>query len=129
MERGRPPGPWKTLVLVGGLALATGPAQALTLYDNGPVIDPAADGRCDSGISFSCGGDGDWTFYDDFRLAGDATLTGFDYVDWFSGGGPADYVDTDVKPGGRYRYIVILERPGDSPPPPSSPVEIRLPER
>jgi fibronectin type 3 domain-containing protein len=41
----------------------------------------------------------------------------------------AEYADTDVKPGGRYRYVVVLERPDSSPAPPSSPVEIRFPER
>ena len=76
-------------------AAAPGPARGITLYDNGPVNDPSAVGRCDSGISFGCGGDGDWTFYDDFVVTGDATMTGFDYVDWFSSVGPANYVSTD----------------------------------
>ena len=39
------------------------------------------------------------------------------------------FVDTDVKPGARYRYVVVLERPDASLAPPSSPVEIRFPER
>lgn len=41
----------------------------------------------------------------------------------------AEYTDTDVKPGGHYRYVVVLEHPDSGPAPPSSPVEIRLPER
>ena len=41
----------------------------------------------------------------------------------------ASFVDADAKPGGRYRYTVVLER-ADKTPAPSSPlVEIRVPER
>lgn len=84
---------------VGLLALALLPpavaARSATLYDNGPVTDPAAFGYCDSGpAAFACGGTGDWTFYDDFALASDASVTGFDYTDWFDFGSPADYVET-----------------------------------
>ncbi len=87
--------PARVWVAVCVLMLGASQARAVTLYDNGPVNDPAADGRCDSGISFSCGGDGDWTFYDNFVLAADSAMTGFDYTDWFSSGGPANYVATD----------------------------------
>jgi fibronectin type 3 domain-containing protein len=37
------------------------------------------------------------------------------------------YVHTDVKPGGRYRYAVVLERANASQAPTSSPVEIEVP--
>lgn len=87
--------PRLTLALASALLLAATDAGAVTLYDNGPVTDPAAGGRCDSGPSaFACGGSGSWTFYDDFALASDATLTGFDYIDWFDFGSPADYLGT-----------------------------------
>jgi len=92
----RSPGDWlRALVPTGALLLAAGAAAGVTLYDNGPVTDPAAGGRCDSGpAAFACGGTGSWTFYDDFALASDATLTGFDYVDWFDFGSPTDYLAT-----------------------------------
>jgi hypothetical protein len=35
------------------------------------------------------------TLYDNFVLAADSAMTGFDYTDWFSSGGPANYVATD----------------------------------
>jgi fibronectin type 3 domain-containing protein len=41
----------------------------------------------------------------------------------------ASFVDTNAKPGGRYRYTVVLERADATLAPPSSPVEIRVPER
>jgi len=93
--RNRPLLCFRAFVVLGLLALPAGGAHGLMLYDNGPVNDPAADGRCDSGVSFACGGSGDWTFYDNFILAADAVVTGFDYVDWFSSGGPGSYVETD----------------------------------
>lgn len=37
------------------------------------------------------------------------------------------FVDRDVEPGGRYRYVVVLERGDATRAPPSSPVEIRIP--
>lgn len=77
------------------LLLCARGAPAVTLYDNGPVTDPAAGGLCDSGpAAFACGGTGSWTFYDDFALGGDALVTGFAFVDWFDFGSPADYVRT-----------------------------------
>jgi len=39
----------------------------------------------------------------------------------------SSHVHTDVKPGGRYRYTVVLERPDASQAPSSSPVEIEVP--
>ena len=39
----------------------------------------------------------------------------------------SQHVHTDVKPGGRYRYTVVLERADASQAPPSSPVEIEVP--
>lgn len=43
---------------------------------------------------------------------------------------PSDsYVDGDAKPGERYRYVVILERPDSTRAPPSLPVEIEVPRR
>ena len=71
----------RVLFVLGVLALAASPAHALLLYDNGPVTDLASDGRCDSGLSLACGGSGEWTFSDNFVLAADATMTGFDYTD------------------------------------------------
>ena len=85
----------RVLFVLGVLALAASPAHALRLYDNGPVTDLASDGRCDSGLSLACGGSGEWTFSDNFVLAADATVTSFDYTDWFGGGSPANYVETD----------------------------------
>ena len=41
----------------------------------------------------------------------------------------ASYVDTDAKPGGRYRYTVVLERADKTLAPTSPIVEIRVPER
>ena len=41
----------------------------------------------------------------------------------------ASFVDGNAKPGGRYRYTVVLERADGTLAPPSSPVEIRGPER
>jgi fibronectin type 3 domain-containing protein len=41
----------------------------------------------------------------------------------------ATYVDTDAKPGGRYRYTVVLERADRTLAPTSPLVEIRVPER
>jgi fibronectin type 3 domain-containing protein len=41
----------------------------------------------------------------------------------------ASFVDENAKPGGRYRYTVVLERADATLAPPSSPVEIRVPER
>lgn len=38
------------------------------------------------------------------------------------------YLDDDVKPGARYRYVVILERPDSSQAPPSAPIEIVVPK-
>lgn len=84
----------RALAVLALLALPATRAQGLLLYDNGLVTDVAADGRCDSGPSPSCGGSGDWTFYDNFILATDASVTGFDYTDWFLSGSPADYVET-----------------------------------
>jgi fibronectin type 3 domain-containing protein len=41
---------------------------------------------------------------------------------------PSDsYVDGDAKPGKRYRYVVILERPDSTRAPPSLPVELEVP--
>lgn len=84
----------RVVVVLAFLALSATHAQGLLLYDNGPVSDVAADGRCDSGPSPSCGGSGDWTFYDNFILASDASVTGFDYTDFFFPGSPADYIET-----------------------------------
>ena len=83
------------MLLLWGSALVASSAGGSTLYDNGPVTDPASDGRCSSAISLSCGGDGDWTFYDNFVLATDAVMTGLDYVDWFAFGSFADPADYD----------------------------------
>lgn len=77
------------------LLLSASSAWSAILYDNGPVTDLSATGRCDSAPTFSCGGTGNWTFYDDFSLATDATLTGFEYTDWFVLGTSADYVETN----------------------------------
>ncbi len=41
----------------------------------------------------------------------------------------ASFVDGNAKPGGRYRYTVLLERADGKLAPPSSPVEIRVPEQ
>ena len=41
----------------------------------------------------------------------------------------ASYVDKNAKPGGRYRYTVVLERADKSLAPASPVVEIRVPER
>ena len=41
----------------------------------------------------------------------------------------ASFVDAQAKPGGSYRYTVVLEREDASLAPPSSPVEIRVPAR
>jgi fibronectin type 3 domain-containing protein len=41
----------------------------------------------------------------------------------------ASFVDAGAKPGGQYRYTVVLERADATFAPPSSPVEIRVPER
>ena len=41
----------------------------------------------------------------------------------------ASFVDADAKPGGRYRYTVVLERADATLAPPSPVVEIRVPER
>jgi len=41
----------------------------------------------------------------------------------------ASFVDADTKPGGRYRYTVVLERADATLAPPSPVVEIRVPER
>jgi fibronectin type 3 domain-containing protein len=38
------------------------------------------------------------------------------------------WLDTDVKPGHRYRYSVVLERADGTQAPPASPVEIQVPE-
>ncbi len=87
---------WKRVVVVlAFLALPAAHAQGLLLYDNGPITDVAADGYCDSGPTPSCGGSGDWTFYDNFILASDASVTGFDYTDFFLSGSPLDYVETE----------------------------------
>ena len=85
----------RVLFVLGVLALTASPAHALLLYDNGPITDLASDGWCDSGLSLACGGTGEWTFSDNFLLAADATMTGFDYTDWFSFGSPTNYVETD----------------------------------
>jgi fibronectin type 3 domain-containing protein len=39
------------------------------------------------------------------------------------------FLDTDVKPGGRYRYFVVLQRPDGTAGPASEPVELTLPGR
>jgi fibronectin type 3 domain-containing protein len=39
------------------------------------------------------------------------------------------YVDRDAKPGARYRYVVILERPDATRAPPSVPVAVEVPKR
>jgi fibronectin type 3 domain-containing protein len=39
------------------------------------------------------------------------------------------YVHTEVKPGRRYRYTVVLEKDEANPGPPSSPVEVTVPKR
>jgi hypothetical protein len=83
------------LLVLCVLAVPTSPAHALMLYDNGPITDGTSDGRCDSGFTPSCGGSGDWTFYDDFNFGTDATVTGFDYADFFLFGSPANYVETE----------------------------------
>lgn len=41
----------------------------------------------------------------------------------------ASFIDANAKPGGTYRYTVVLERADSTLAPPSSPVEIRVPER
>lgn len=76
------------------LLLAPIGAHAVVLYDNGPVIDSGSSGSCDQGPS-GCGGSGSWTYYDNFIISGDATMTGFDYVDWFDSGSASDYVTTN----------------------------------
>jgi len=85
----------RVLLVLCVLALPASRAHALLLYDNGPITDGTPDGRCDSGFTPSCGGSGDWTFYDDFNLGTDATVTGFDYADFFLFGSPANYVETE----------------------------------
>ena len=70
-------------------------ARAITLFDNGPITDLDSSGSCDQGPT-GCGGTGTWTVYDNFVIAGDAVMNGFDYTDWFSdGSGPANYVQTN----------------------------------
>ncbi len=39
-----------------------------------------------------------------------------------------EYVDREVVPGRRYRYVAILQRPDSSEAPPSRPVEVRVPK-
>jgi hypothetical protein len=39
------------------------------------------------------------------------------------------YVDGDARPGQRYRYVVVLERPDSTRAPPSLPIEIEVPPR
>jgi hypothetical protein len=39
-----------------------------------------------------------------------------------------DYVDRDVVPGRRYRYVAILQRPDSSEAPPSRPIDVRVPK-
>ena len=85
--------PSRALGLACALVLAARGVPAVTLYDNGPVTDPAKFGLCDS-APLACGGTGSWTYYDNFVLASDSIVTGFDYTDWFDFGTPADYVAT-----------------------------------
>jgi hypothetical protein len=40
----------------------------------------------------------------------------------------AEYIDQDVRPGGRYRYVLIGVRSDGSEAPPSRAVEVELPE-
>ena len=75
-------------------ALFAGNVQATVLYDNGPVTDASAGGWCDQGPS-GCSGTGTWTYYDNFTLSADSTVTGFNYIDWFFSGGPSNYVTTN----------------------------------
>jgi hypothetical protein len=83
------------LLVLCALALPTSRAHALLLYDNGPITDGDSGGRCDSGFTPSCGGSGEWTFYDDFNLSADATVTSFDYAGFFFSGSEANYVETE----------------------------------
>jgi hypothetical protein len=39
-----------------------------------------------------------------------------------------DYLDRDVVPGRRYRYVAILQRSDASEAPPSQPIEVRIPK-
>ena len=40
---------------------------------------------------------------------------------------PPSFVDRNVEPGNRYRYVVILERADATQAPPSQPIEVRVP--
>ncbi len=73
----------------------TSQANAAIIADNGPVPEGSVPWACDSGPNVDCGGTGNWTIYDDFVISGSHTITGFDWIDWFSRGAPSDYIATN----------------------------------
>jgi hypothetical protein len=83
-------------VLVAAVTLfstATNSAADVILWDNGPVTDIDSGGGCDQ-QPIGCGGSGSWTYFDNFTLANDATITRVSYIDWFNTGDPSNYLQT-----------------------------------
>ena len=79
-------------LVVTALTVPIAAEAAPILFDNGTVNDnDGASGYCDSGPG-TCGGT--WTYYDNFLLASNSTVTGFDYTDFFFSGGTGNYVQT-----------------------------------
>ena len=79
----------KSLFLVVAFALSASAGSDLcadfVLFDNGAPT--GSTGRCDSGPD-DCSGTGNWTYYDDFSLGVNATLSGVDFTSLFWSGGP-----------------------------------------
>jgi fibronectin type 3 domain-containing protein len=108
-----------TLVAVDEDALASDPARPVSVNSVG--YDMVATARTD-GVHLS------WNprVAEGFRGAHvyQHTLVSRRELGFVTG---SSFVDAEAKPGGRYRYVVILEREDQSLAPPSSPVEIEMP--
>ena len=86
----------RALIVLGVVLVGATRASGVLLYDNGPAWYPAGDSRCDfvnSNLPSACAGNGGWTYYDNFVLAADANVTGFDFLDWVYSL-PSDYLGT-----------------------------------
>jgi fibronectin type 3 domain-containing protein len=110
-----------TVVAVDRDGLASAPAEPIAVESEGYALTATA--RAD-GVHL------DWNARADEGFRGARIIRSGLFTQTELGFTESDhFVDGDVKPGRRYRYVVVLEPRDSDPAPPSSPVEILVPER
>lgn len=85
----------KSIIKLTGacLVVASINTDAALLFDNGSVT--GGTGYCTQDPISSCGGTGAWTYYDNFSLDNNSTITGFDYTEYFAAGDISNYQMTN----------------------------------